>query len=77
VFINDNVSATASVMNDEEKKFYILLTPGACTIKLFMAVIVAVSYKVSVCHSIHFHSNLIFVGKAGAYQSGSPYRTPP
>ncbi len=42
-------------------------TVGACTLKLFTAVIVAVLQKASVfAFSTHFHPSLIFLGKAGS-----------
>jgi hypothetical protein len=48
-----------------------------CTIKLFTAVIVAITLKARVfATSIHFHPSLIFAVKTEAYQSGSPYATP-
>jgi hypothetical protein len=41
---------------------------GACTIKLFAAVIFAVlSATIS-----HVHPSLVFASKAGAYQGGAP-----
>jgi hypothetical protein len=47
-------------------------------IKTFYSVIAALSYKARVfATSIHFHPNLIFEGKAGAYQYGGPYGTLP
>ncbi len=49
---------------------------GACTIKLFMAVIFAISYKAKVFANFsHFHPRLVFAGKTGAYQCGAPYKT--
>ncbi len=39
------------------------MTPGACTIKLFTLVIVAVSEKARVfATAFHYHPSLIFVG---------------
>jgi hypothetical protein len=52
------------------------MATGACTVKLFTAVIIAVSLKARVfAAAIHFHPSLIFAGKGAAIQSGAPYRT--
>jgi len=48
----------------------------AFTIKLFTAVIVAISLHARVLATvIHFHSSLIFASKAGAYKSRTPNGT--
>jgi hypothetical protein len=47
---------------------------GACAIKLFLAINVAISYKARVfATTIHFHPSSIFAGKAEAYHSTAPY----
>jgi len=48
--------------------------PVACTIKLFKAVIVAVSNKLG-CLQFPLTFTLLFAENAGAYQNGAPYGT--
>ncbi len=48
-------------------KSFLRQAPGACTIKLFTAVIVAASHYATVFATfIHFHPSLIFVSKGGS-----------
>ncbi len=54
-----------------KKIIYVTLTSGDCTIKLFLAVIAAISkYARVFANSIHFHPSLISVGKSGVYSNG-------
>jgi hypothetical protein len=56
---------------------FMIQTPQACTTKLFMSAMVALSRKARVFStSIHFHPSPLIVGKAEAYQSEALYRTP-
>jgi hypothetical protein len=56
-------------------KLYVLQAPGACTIKLFTAVICRFSKKARVFASGKpFQPSLMFGVKAGAYLSGEPVR---
>ncbi len=49
----------------------------AMCLYLFTAIINSVSEYVAMFDiASHFHSSIIFAGKAGAYPSGAPYRIP-
>jgi hypothetical protein len=49
------------------------MTQGACSIKLFTAIINFVSEYVAVFDiASHFHPSLIFAGKAGAFPNETP-----
>jgi hypothetical protein len=51
-----------------------LFHTGACAIKLFKAINIAISFKARVfATTIHFHLSPIFASKAGAYLSTAPY----
>ncbi len=63
--------ASASVT---KKKVFETFTPGACTIKIFTALINSLYARVFFSIG-HFYPSQIFTSKAGAYPSGALYET--